>query len=87
MDFEFAKWLASLGVGGALAGMMFAIYRKDMKESSARLNELVNQWRGQTELLVQVVRDNTAAMTQNTLVVQSLHEHMTGGDRRVGGRP
>lgn len=75
MDIEFVKWLATLGVGGALAGMMFIVYRKDMRELTA-------QWRGQTELLVQVVRDNTVAMTQNTTVVQSLHQHMGEGERR-----
>lgn len=76
MDLEFVKWLATLGVGGALAGMMFLVYRKDMRELTA-------QWRGQTEMLMEVVKDNTQAMTQNTAVVQSLHQHISsGGDRR-----
>lgn len=78
MDLEFTKWLSGLGVGGVLAAVMFTIYRKDMREVAA-------QWKGQTEILVQVVKDNTAALTQNTTVIQSLKAHImrqnNNGDR------
>jgi hypothetical protein len=53
------QWLASLGVGGALAGGMFLIYRKDSKASEER-------WKGQSEMLVQVVKENTTAITSLT---------------------
>lgn len=79
LDLEFAKWLSGLGVGGVLAAVMFSIYRKDMRELTA-------QWKGQTEMLVQVVKENTAAFTQNTTVIQSLHAHMNNGDRRSDAR-
>lgn len=78
MDLEFVKWLSGLGVGGALAAFIFSAYRKDM-------TQFTEQWKGQTELLVDVVRENSAAITQNTAVVQSLHAHMTEGDRRSSG--
>jgi hypothetical protein len=32
------KWLATLGVGGVLAGFMFAFYRKDIKQYRALEN-------------------------------------------------
>lgn len=76
MDLELAKWLSGLGVGGVLAALMFSIYRKDMRELTA-------QWKGQSEMLMQVVKENTAAFTRNTAVIQSLHIHMTEGDRRL----
>ena len=50
------KWLVSLGVGGVLAGGMFAVYRKDMRVNS-------EAWRGQSEMLMSVVKENTAAIT------------------------
>lgn len=50
------KWLASLGVGGVLAWAMFMVYRKDAKEWH-------EAWKGQTQLLIQVVKENTAAVT------------------------
>lgn len=56
LDAETLKWLASLGVGGALAGMMFMVYRKDMRTNAER-------WRGQSEMLMAVVKENTAAVT------------------------
>lgn len=34
MDAALAQWFASLGVGGVLAGGMFAIYRRDCRETS-----------------------------------------------------
>lgn len=56
MDVDTLKWAASLGVGGSLAAMMFAIYRKDMKANA-------DAWHGQSELLMAVVKENTAAIT------------------------
>lgn len=52
----FIKSLAPLGVGGILAGIIFAFYRKDMKENAA-------DWKGQSMVLIAVVKENTAAIT------------------------
>ena len=79
MDAEMIKWISGLGVGGVLAGVIFAAYRKDMRA-------FAEQWKGQTEVLISVVRDNTAAFTRNTEVVQSLHAHMMRGERRSAER-
>lgn len=54
VDSEFIKWLATLGVGGALAGLMFMFYRKDIKQYT----EL---WRMATEELMAIVKENTAS--------------------------
>lgn len=56
MDPETLKYLASLGVGGILAGIMFAVYRKDALQWQ-------DAWKGQSEILIQVVKENTAAVT------------------------
>lgn len=78
-DLDFIKWLSGLGVGGVLAAFMFMAYRKDMQL-------FTSQWKGQSEALVQVVKDNTIALTQNTSVVKSLHDHIVQGERRHNGR-
>jgi hypothetical protein len=54
MDVEFTKWLATLGVGGILAGFMFTLYRKDVKQ----FTEL---WKAVTDQLIVVVKENTAS--------------------------
>lgn len=54
MDAEFAKWLATLGVGGVLAGLMFMFYRKDIKQYT----EL---WKVTSDQLIGVVKENTAS--------------------------
>jgi hypothetical protein len=69
MDVEFVRYLASLGVGGAIAGLMFMAYRRDVQTYTA-------QWKGQTELLVEVVREVTKAITANTEVIRALHDRL-----------
>jgi len=65
MDESLLTTLAPLGVGGILAGVMFMLYRKDMRE-------FVANWAGQTQLLIAVVKENTAAITALIEVVRSL---------------
>lgn len=71
IDPDLSKWFATLGVGGVLASMMFFFYRKDIKQYT----EL---WKAQSELLIQVVKDNTVAVTKNTAVVETLHKRLDG---------
>lgn len=56
MDGETLKYLASMGVGGIIAGLIFIAYRKD----SLQWQEA---WKGQSQMLMQVVKENTAAVT------------------------
>lgn len=71
---EFLKTLPSLGVGGILAGIMFWWYRKDVEKYT-------EQWKGQSEALMQVVKDNTASNITLAVLVKSLHDHMVSSDR------
>lgn len=57
--------LAPLGIGGVLAYAMFMVYRKDAKEWAAK-------WHEQTKLLMEVVKENTAAMTELITYVRRL---------------
>mgnify|MGYP001562818035 FL=1 len=50
-------WLASLGVGGVLAGVIFHFYRQDRKTSEDRYAALAQDFRT-------IVQDNTAAMVK-----------------------
>lgn len=64
MDAEFAKWLATLGVGGVLAGLMFMFYRKDIKQYT----EL---WKLATEQLTSIVKENTASNVKLISLIES----------------
>lgn len=55
-DADTFKYFASLGVGGVLAGLIFFMYRKDAIAWQ-------EAWKGQSQILVQVVKENTAAIT------------------------
>ena len=59
MDDNTLRFLASLGVGGVLAGTIASIYRKDSREWQ-------DAWKGQSQMLLQVVKENTAAITALT---------------------
>jgi len=54
---EFTKWLATLGVGGILAGLMFMLYRKDIKQYT-------DLWKNTTDILMGIVKENTASNTK-----------------------
>jgi len=56
---EFTKWLITLGVGGILAGFMFVFYRKDVKQ-------FTDLWKSTTDLLMNVIKENTAAQVKNS---------------------
>jgi hypothetical protein len=56
MDAELIKLAPALGVGGVLALVMFFVHRADMKQHIAN-------WQGQSTALIQVVKENTAAIT------------------------
>ena len=69
MDTEFVKFLATLGVGGVLAAFMFHFYRQDVKQYT----EL---WKGQTEMLMGVVKDNTQSNTKLITLIDAMHRRL-----------
>ena len=69
MEPDFMQFLERLGVGGVLAALIFMVHRNDTKR-------YLEQWKGQSELLMTVVKDNTAAITKNTTVAESIHQHL-----------
>lgn len=76
---EFLKTLPSMGVGGILAYIMFTLYRKDSQAA-------IDQWKGQSEILATLVRQNTAAMVEMGTMIKMLHEHMVMTDQATERR-
>ena len=64
---EFIKWLATLGVGGALAGLMFFWYRKDVLQ---KCNDCENR----EDQLIEVIKSNSASHEKLALSMQSLSD-------------
>lgn len=67
-DPEFAKWLATLGVGGVLAGFMFAFYRKDVKQYT----EL---WKIMADQMMAVVKENTTSNVKLLSMLENLERN------------
>jgi len=51
------RWFSSLGVGGALAGIIFYFYRMDRKRSEDGLREVATSFRS-------IVQENTTALNR-----------------------
>jgi hypothetical protein len=84
MDVELGKW--ALQIGGPMAGLLvlfFYFYRKDMQFYVSEMKTVSDERKIETITLITVIRDNTAALTRITEVVQSLHRHMGDGDGRI----
>jgi len=76
---EVIKTLPTLGVGGLIAALVLYWYRTD----STRNTEA---WKGQAEMLIQVVKENTRAVAELSILVKSLHEHMILNDKLTDRR-
>lgn len=76
MDIEFGKWLATLGVGGSLAGFMFYFYRKDAKLFAELWQSQASLYKTTTEMLVSVIRENTVSNVQLKSAVDALHRRL-----------
>jgi hypothetical protein len=61
--------LLELPLNLILAAMMFLFYRKDVKTYT-------DLWKGQSEMLMQVVKENTVAITTNTEITKSFHKRL-----------
>jgi hypothetical protein len=71
---EITSTIPALGIGGILALWMFYWYRQDVQKYT-------DQWKGQSESLIQVVKENSKAVTELAVLVRSLHEHMVNSDK------
>lgn len=92
------QWAIQVGGPmGALLLLFFHFYRRDMKQNTEQYREdmkfytdqmkaVSDEWKGQSAQLMAIVRENTAAFTHNTAVVQSLHQHIAEGERRLHER-
>ena len=58
------NWLATLGVGGILAALMFLLYRRDIKSYT----EL---WKGQSDVLLQIVKENTESNVELKALIET----------------
>lgn len=87
MDTEFFKYLANLGGVGILAAVFYyqnnknakdyaAEVAKQSKEFADRIEALLNVEKGRTEMLVSLVKDNTAQTVSNTEVLRALHKRL-----------
>lgn len=76
---DFVKFLATMGVGGIIAGLIFFFYRKDA-------NSHAEAWQGQSEMLLQVVKENTASNTSLQATTAALNTVITGLQRDMTAR-
>jgi hypothetical protein len=74
LDTELLKYLATMGVGGVIAGLIFMMYRKDMKQNVELWTAQSSNFQQQASVLLEVVRENTRS---NEALIR-LIENMSG---------
>ena len=72
---ELLPFATSLGVGGVLALGMFLVYRRDAQQN-------LENWRGQSEMLITVVKENTQVISKLTEKLDRVLDERSGEDRR-----
>lgn len=82
-----AQWFTALGVGGILAWGMFHVYRKDAEIHRQDMLRLTDQWKGQSDLLVAVVKENTACQQRLADIVDHLSRNLVAGGHAVETGP
>ena len=70
------QWIATLGVGGIVAAFMFIFYRQDMKRYLELWQEQALQNRQVVGQLLDVIKDNTAALAKLIMAVDSFHRRL-----------
>jgi hypothetical protein len=85
IDNDFLRAIAGLGVGGMLAGVIFLMYRKDVKSYT----EL---WKNATTMLIDALNKSTAAHVENTAsnremssLLRALHRRLDRVEATEGG--
>lgn len=63
------QFWSALGVGGALAAMIFHFYRKDTREHALL-------WKSQSEILIQALTSNTETMASMRELIKALHRRL-----------
>jgi hypothetical protein len=89
MDAEFGKWLGTLGVGGAIAGILAMFYHRLAQSHAASYVELTERWEKIVDRLDLLVRENTVAFTQSIQMLQTMQKQIDrwdGVERRENRR-
>jgi hypothetical protein len=73
---DFFRFVAQLGVGGAIAGIVFFFYRKDVRSYTDLWQAAAAMNAKQTEAMMSLVERTTTAIVTNTEVVKSMHRRL-----------
>ncbi len=77
-DLSIWEKIGGYGLGGILATLIFWFYQKREKEHKEFVTECLVEKKEHNEVLIEVVKENTAAMTKNTTVIEALHKRLDG---------
>jgi|ERR1043166_3738090 hypothetical protein len=83
-DGEMVKWLATLGVGGALAGFIFYFYRRDFIRERMEMKVDGEIKSKREDRIISVIESNAVAMTKLAVGIETLsHAVAESQDRAI----
>lgn len=80
---QFFQFLASMGVGGILAGFIFSVHNRTLKEHAEVIKGYHETEKGRTDMLVTVIRQVSENIVRNTVVTESLHRRLDTETKNV----
>jgi hypothetical protein len=89
MDAEFVKFLGTLGVGGAIAGVLAVFYHRLAESHAKNWHEVTERWEKMTDDFREIVHENTVIFTKVLEALQQMQrqvERWDGHERRAGPR-
>ena len=89
MDLELAKFIGTLGVGGAIAGVLAVFYNRLAQSHEKNWVELTERWEKITEDMRLLIRENTISFTKALEMLSAMQKQIDrwdGVERRSRGR-
>jgi hypothetical protein len=80
VDVEFGKALGTLGVGGAISGVLAYFYHRLAESHEKKWTELTERWETMMDNMNVIVRENTVAFTRCVETIQSMQRQLDKWD-------
>lgn len=73
---DFWQYLSTMGIGGVLAGFAMWMLNKAWKDHTEVIKGYHEGEKGRTDMLVNVVKENTNNTAQNNVLLNALHRRL-----------
>lgn len=81
---DFWQYFSTMGIGGVLAGFAMWMLNKAWKDHANIIMDYHEKEKGRTDMLIQVVKENSTNTTKNNVLLDALHRRLDKDDGKKG---